>query len=205
MVFDYIVVNTDRHLTRNNYAVGGCTGKKCGAPLPTEQQHKGPPALIYLDQGSSFYTGRGNDKNPLIDTVDKEVLRVVFCVGVCAGLHCCVTGVVWCGVVWCGVGWGGVGWGGVGWGGVGGVGWGGGGGGGGGAPAAVPRTVSLGVVPRGSHADQPRESSVLPLLEQDESRRTPENAPPSRPSGSQRRCTTTLRSDLLSSPGHRPL
>ena len=28
---------------------------------------------------------------------------------------------------------------------------------------------------------------------------------PSRPSGSKRRCTTTLRSDLLSGPGHRPL
>ena len=68
----------------------------------------------------------------------------------------------------------------------------------------VPRTVSLGVVPRGSHADQSRESSVLPPLEQDESRRTPENAPPNRPSGSQRRCTTTLRSNLLSGPGHRP-
>ena len=82
-------------------------------------------------------------------------------------------------------------------------------GGGGGAPAAVPRTVSLGVVPLGSHADQPRESSVLPPLEQDTSHRSPKNAPPSRLSGSQRRCTTTLRSDLLSGPGpghgHRPL
>ena len=83
--------------------------------------------------------------------------------------------------------------------------WGQWGGGGGGAPAAVPRTMGLGVVPRGSHADQPRESSVFPPLEQDESRRTPENAPPSRPSGSQRRCTTTVRSDLLSGPCHRPL
>ena len=46
---------------------------------------------------------------------------------------------------------------------------------------------------------------VLPPLKQDESRRTRENAPPSRPSRSQRRCTTTLRSDLLSSPGHQPL
>ena len=38
--------------------------------------------------------------------------------------------------------------------GCGGVGlWGCGGGGGGGAPAVVPRTLGLGVVPRGSHAD----------------------------------------------------
>ena len=103
---------------------------------------------------------------------------VVWCGAVrCGAVRC---GAVWCGVVWCG-------------------------GGGAGAPAAVPRTVSLGVVPPGSHADQPRESSVLPPLEQDESRRTPENAPPSRPSGSQRRCTTTPRSDMLPGPGHRPL
>ena len=62
-----------------------------------------------------------------------------------------------------------------------------GGGGGGGAPAAVPWTMGLGVVPRGYRADQPGESSVLPPQEQDGSRRTPEDALPSRPSGSQRR------------------
>ena len=57
----------------------------------------------------------------------------------------------------------------------------------------------------GGHTDaQPRESSVLPPLEEDESRRTPEIAPPSRPSRSKGRCTTTLQSDLLSGPGHRP-
>ena len=69
-----------------------------------------------------------------------------------AALRCGVVwgGVVWGGVGWCGVVWGGVGWGGVGWGGVGWCGV--GGGGGGGAPAAVPRTVSLGVVPRGPNA-----------------------------------------------------
>ena len=80
-----------------------------------------------------------------------------------------------------------------------------GGGGAGGAPAAVPQTMGLGVVPRESHADQPRGSSVLRPLEQDECRRTHRNAPPSRPSRSQCRCTTTLRSDLLSGPGHQPL
>ena len=56
--------------------------------------------------------------------------------------------------------------------------------GGGGAPAVVPWTMGLGVVPRGSCADQPWESSVLPLQEQDGSRCTPEDAPPGRPSGS---------------------
>ena len=62
---------------------------------------------------------------------------VVWCGVVwCGAVRC---GVVWCGVVWCGVVWCGVVWCG-----------GGGGGGGGGAPAAVPRMVSLGVVPRGS-------------------------------------------------------
>ena len=77
-------------------------------------------------------------------------------------------------------------------------------GGGGGAPAAVPRTMGLGVVPRGSRAHQPGESSVLPPQEQDGSRRTPENALPSRPSGCQRRRTATPRSDLPPGPGHRP-
>uniref|UniRef100_A0A7S1J5Y2 Uncharacterized protein n=1 Tax=Eutreptiella gymnastica TaxID=73025 RepID=A0A7S1J5Y2_9EUGL len=73
MVFDYIVVNTDRHLTRNNYATGGCRGmKRCHPPEHKEDEHRGPPTLIFLDQGSSFYTGKGNEKNPLIDTVDKE-------------------------------------------------------------------------------------------------------------------------------------
>ena len=58
---------------------------------------------------------------------------------------------------------------------------------GGGAPAAVPWTTRLGVVPRASRANQPGESSVVRPQEQDGSCRTPENALPSRPSGSQRR------------------
>ena len=66
------------------------------------------------------------------------------------------------------------------------------------------RTMGLGVVPRGSRADQPGESSVLPPQEQDGSRRTLENALPIRPSGSQRRCTATPRSDLPPGPCHQP-
>ena len=58
--------------------------------------------------------------------------------------------------------------------------------------------------PRGSHADQPGEASVLPSQEQDGSRHTPEDALPSRPSGSQRRRTTTLQSDLPPGPYHQP-
>ena len=43
-------------------------------------------------------------------------------------------------------------------------------GGGGGAPAAVTWTMGLSIVHRGSHADPPGESSVLPLQEQGRSR-----------------------------------
>ena len=68
----------------------------------------------------------------------------------------------------------------------------------------VPWTMGLGVVPRGSRADQPGESSVLPPQEQDVSRRTLEDALPSRPSGSRRRRTATLRSDLPPGPYHPP-
>ena len=53
-------------------------------------------------------------------------------------------------------------------------------------PATVPWTMGLGVVLRGSRADEPGVSSVLPRQEQDGSRRTPEDALPSRPAGSQR-------------------
>ena len=70
--------------------------------------------------------------------------------------------------------------------------------GGGGAPAAVPRTVRLGVVPRGPHAGTAEGVLRLTSARVRRIRRTPENAPPSRPSGSKRRCTTTLRSDVLS-------
>ena len=64
---------------------------------------------------------------------------------------------------------------------------------------------ALALSPGGPTQAQPRESSVLPPLEEDESRRTSENAHPSRPFGSKRRWTTTLRSDLLSGASHRPL
>ena len=60
---------------------------------------------------------------------------------------------------------------------------------------SISRTVSLCFVPRGSHADPPRESSVLPPLEQDESGRKLEDAPPSRPSTSQHRYVAALRLD----------
>ena len=72
---------------------------------------------------------------------------------------------------------------------------GGGGGGGGGALATVPWTMGLSIVPRGSHAKPLGKSSVLPPQEQDGSRRTREGALAGRPSGCQRRCTTTPRSD----------
>ena len=60
---------------------------------------------------------------------------------------------------------------------------------------SVPPIVGLYLIPRGSHADQPRESSVLPPPEEDKSGRTPEDAPPGRLSRSQHRCAATLRSD----------
>ena len=71
-------------------------------------------------------------------------------------------------------------------------------------PAAVPSTMGLSIVTRGFHPDQPGESSVLPPQGQDGSRHTPEDTPPGRPSGSQRRCTTMPRFDLPPGPCHQP-
>ena len=76
--------------------------------------------------------------------------------------------------------------------------------GGGGAPAGVPWTMGFGVVPGGSRADQPGESSVLSPQEQDGFRRTLEDALSSRQSRSERHRTTTLRSDLPPGPWHQP-
>ena len=64
----------------------------------------------------------------------------------------------------------------------------------------VPRRVGRCLIPRGLHADQPRESSVLPPPEHDQSCRAPKGAPPSRLSKSQCRCAATLRFDPPSGP-----
>ena len=71
----------------------------------------------------------------------------------------------------------------------------------------LPRSHGRGALassPGGSRAHLPGESSVLPPQEQDGSCRTPENALPSRPCGSQRRRTAIPRSDLPLGPYHQP-
>ena len=68
----------------------------------------------------------------------------------------------------------------------------------------VPRTVGRCLVPRGSHADQPRESSMLPPPEQGESGRTPEDAPPGRSACGDVTVRTTVQVPVTSPDGSGP-
>eukprot|EP01004_Peranema_trichophorum_P005474 NODE_4333_length_1186_cov_37.578551_g3826_i0.p1 GENE.NODE_4333_length_1186_cov_37.578551_g3826_i0~~NODE_4333_length_1186_cov_37.578551_g3826_i0.p1 ORF type:complete len:138 (+),score=19.48 NODE_4333_length_1186_cov_37.578551_g3826_i0:660-1073(+) len=62
MLLDYILGNTDRKIVKNNYVAGGCVSN-CELHKG-ETHHIGPPTIVALDQGSSFYRDVGPERNP---------------------------------------------------------------------------------------------------------------------------------------------
>uniref|UniRef100_A0A7S1IBH9 1-phosphatidylinositol 4-kinase n=1 Tax=Eutreptiella gymnastica TaxID=73025 RepID=A0A7S1IBH9_9EUGL len=68
MVFDYILCNTDRRVTKNNYAIRSCI-KNCRPQDP--QPKPGHPMFVHIDQGSSFYKKTGPEGNPLTGIPDR--------------------------------------------------------------------------------------------------------------------------------------
>ena len=71
-VFDHIIGNSDRTLTKNAFAVGDCSQEPWDCSSLTDKRHL--PRMVFLDQGSSFYS-QGASKTSVFRHEDSTICK----------------------------------------------------------------------------------------------------------------------------------
>eukprot|EP01062_Namystynia_karyoxenos_P040054 TRINITY_DN29203_c0_g1_i1.p1 TRINITY_DN29203_c0_g1~~TRINITY_DN29203_c0_g1_i1.p1 ORF type:complete len:328 (+),score=74.40 TRINITY_DN29203_c0_g1_i1:402-1385(+) len=67
LVLDTVIGNKDRSASKNAHVAGGCSAAACPDGVPEGSRHRGPSALVLLDQGKSWYEQQVPDNGPFRD------------------------------------------------------------------------------------------------------------------------------------------